>query len=350
MKATIVEYVASCPTCQRHKAENLSPAGLLQPLALPSQIWADISMDFIDGLPKAWGKMILFVVVDRFSKYAHFIPMAHPYTVARVAHIFLELIVRLHGIPKCITSYRDVVFTNTFWKELFRLSGTKLAFSSSYHPQSDGQTEVVNRTIEMYLRCFVGDHPKSWVDWLPWAEYCYNTSFHYALQDTPFRVVYGRGPPRLLSYVPGSIRVDAVDNALTNRDLVLNQIKSNLQRAQNRMKEHYDKRHRDVEYNIGDLVWLRLQPYRQHSFTGQHRHKLFPKFYGPFPILQRVGSVAYKLQLPSHSKLHNVFHVSLLKPYKGAPPTLPSTLPPIDNGRVIPTPAAILRARLNRGQ
>lgn len=138
-------------------------------------------MDFIDGLPKSWGKSVLFVVVDRFSKYAHFIPLAHPYTAARVAQVFFEQIVRLHGIPETITCDRHVVFTCTFWKELFRLNGAKLQFSSAYHPQIDWQIEVVNRTVEMYLR-FVDNYPRKWVTWVPWAEYCYNTSFHSALQ------------------------------------------------------------------------------------------------------------------------------------------------------------------------
>lgn len=191
-------------------------------------------------------------------KICSFIPMAHPYTAPRVAHIVFENIVRLHGLLESITSDRDVVFTSHFGRELFRLCGTKLAFSSSYHPQSDGQTEVVNRTIEMYLWCFVGDRPQRLVDWIPWAEYCYNTSFHTSLQTSPFKVVYGRDPPRLLSYAPGSTRVEAIDQALLDRDVILAKIKIRLQQAQSRMKEYYDKGHREVKYAPGALVWLRL--------------------------------------------------------------------------------------------
>ncbi|XP_068667698.1 uncharacterized protein [Aristolochia californica] len=169
------------------------------------QVKSDISMDFIEGLPKAAGQSILFVVVVRFSRYAHFIPMAHPYTTATVAQAFFENFVRLHSIPESIVSDRDVDFTSNFWKDLFRLCGTKVKYSSAYHPQIYGQTEVVDITIEMYYS------PKKWVQCIIGVEYCYNTSFHTALQETLFKILYGRDPPHLLSYAKGSTRVDAVD-------------------------------------------------------------------------------------------------------------------------------------------
>ncbi|XP_068638480.1 uncharacterized protein [Aristolochia californica] len=148
-----------------------------------------------------------------------------PSQPAHVAQVFMDNIVRLHGIPASITSDRDAIFTSTFWKELFNLQGTKLAFSSAYHPQTDGQTEVVNRTIEMYLRYFAGDSPKKWVTWLAWAEFCYNnTSYHSALSTTPFKVVYGRDLPQLLLYELGTSKVATLDQALTERDIMLSEL------------------------------------------------------------------------------------------------------------------------------
>jgi hypothetical protein len=144
MKTRVKEFIRQCDICQRHKVDNLSPAGLLQPLPIPTQVWSDISMDFIDGLPTSQGKTTIFVVVDRLSKYAHFIPISHPYTAVSVAQVFFEQIFRLHGMPQSIVCDQDVTFTSVFWKELFRLQGTNFNFSSSYHPQTDGQTEVVN--------------------------------------------------------------------------------------------------------------------------------------------------------------------------------------------------------------
>ncbi|XP_068653843.1 uncharacterized protein [Aristolochia californica] len=274
-------------------------------------VWADISMDFIDGLPPSLGKSVNFVVVDRFSKYENFLPRAHLYTAVHVAQLFMDYIVRLHGVPASITSDRDTIFTSTFSKELFKLQGTKLAFSSAYHPQTNGQTEVVNRTIEMYLHFFVGDLSKRWIRWLAWAEFCYNTSYHSALGTTPFKVVYGRDPPRLLSYEPGSSKVATHDQPLAERDAMLSQVRTHLQDAQQAMKLYYDKKHRHVVFSLGDYVWLHLQHYQQLSLTAFKRHKLSPKFYGPFPVLERIGTVAYRLQLPPDAKLHDVFRLSI---------------------------------------
>jgi len=131
-------------------------------------------------------------VVDRFSKYAHFIALGHPYTAFSVARAFFDGIVRLHGFPSSVVSDRDPAFTGHVWRDLFKMAGVKLRMSTAFHPQTDGQSEVVNKVIAMYLRCVTGDRPRAWVDWLAWAEYCYNTSFHTALRATPFEVVYGR--------------------------------------------------------------------------------------------------------------------------------------------------------------
>jgi transposase InsO family protein len=188
------DYVRACTTCQRNKTETLQPADLLQPLPVPSRVWADISMDFVKALPKVHGKSVILTVVDQFSKYAHFIALDHPYTASSVARVFFMDIVRLHGFPESIVSDRDPVFTSNIWRELFKLAGVTLRLSTAFHPQTDGQSEAVNKSIAMYLRCITGDHPRAWLEWLPWAEYCYNTAFHSALRTTPFQVVYGRPP------------------------------------------------------------------------------------------------------------------------------------------------------------
>ena len=158
-RRVVHDYVRACTTCQRNKIEALHPAGLLQPLPVPSRVWADISMDFIEVLPKVHGKSVILTVVDRFSKYAHFIPLGHPYTASSVAHAFFHDIVRLHGFPDSIVSDRDPVFTGHVWRDLFRQAGVQLRMSTAFHPQTDGQSEAVNKTIGIYLRCLTGDRP-----------------------------------------------------------------------------------------------------------------------------------------------------------------------------------------------
>ncbi|KAL6347245.1 hypothetical protein AAG906_013681 [Vitis piasezkii] len=168
------------PLCAHH--QDAWRLAILLPLPIPCQVWDDITMDFIDGLPRSDGKTSIMVVVDRLSKSAHFIAIAHPYTAKTIANKFVEGVVKLHGMPRSIISDRDPVFISNFWQEFLKLSGTKLRMTSAYHPQSDGQTEVVNRCIEQYLRCFVHHKPRHWNSLLPWAEYWYNTTYHSSLE------------------------------------------------------------------------------------------------------------------------------------------------------------------------
>jgi hypothetical protein len=192
-------------------------------------VWADIGINFIEALPKVQGKTIILSVVNLFTKYCHFIPLAHPYTTESVAHTFFADIVRLHGVLQSIISDRDPVLTSAFWQELMWLTGTKLYMSSTFHPQMDGQTEAANQVIIMYLRCFTGDRPRQWLRWLPWVEYTYNTAYQSSLCDTPFCVVYGRDPPTIHSYEPGETRVAAVTQEMEERAAFLDDIRYHLE-------------------------------------------------------------------------------------------------------------------------
>jgi transposase InsO family protein len=207
MKKDIKAYIRGCDTCQRLKHETSKPAGLLQPLAIPPRPWHSITMDFVEGLPTSNKQNVILVIVDRFTKYVHFIFLSHPYTASKVAALFLQHVFKLHGLPSSIVSDRDTVFTSLFWEELFRRQGVDLAMSSSYHPQSDRQTEVVNKSLEHYLRAFATDKPSLWVEWLPLAEYWFNTNYHTSTKLSPFEALYGYLPPRLIEFVPGHTRV-----------------------------------------------------------------------------------------------------------------------------------------------
>lgn len=195
LQKDVAHFISECDICQRFKGENVKYPGLLQPLPIPNRIWADISMDFIDGLPNSQGKSVVFVVVDRLTKYGHFMALSHPYTAQDVAKVFFDQVYKLHGLPSTIVSDRDAVFTSHFWQELFSLQGCQLCLSTAYHPQTDGQTEALNKCLENYLRCMTSDHPKLWVKWLTLAEWWYNTSYHSAIKTSPYFAVYGQDPP-----------------------------------------------------------------------------------------------------------------------------------------------------------
>lgn len=317
MRKKIAQYVRECEICQKQKSSRQHPSGLLQPLPIPTQVWEEITMDFVEGLPKSGGFDCVLVVVDRLTKYAHFLGLKHPFTAHSVAALFIKEVVRLHGFPTSIISDRDRVFLSLFWKELFRLQGTTLLRSTSYHPQTDGQSEIVNQAMETYLRCFINGKPRTWAKWLPWAEFCYNTAPHTSIQMTPFRALYGRDPPIPTRVNRNDTTVDSLHTLLVERDAILDELKANLARAQVRMKHFADLKRKEENFEVGDRVLLKLQPYRQQSLAKRSNEKLAARFYGPYTVTEKIGAVAYRLDLPSDSKIHSVFHVSQLKKAHG---------------------------------
>lgn len=248
-----------------------------------------------------------------------------------------------------MVSDRDPVFTSLFWRELMRLMGAKLHMTSAFHPQADGQTESANRVIVMYLRCFTGDRPRQWLRWLPWAEYVYNTAYQTSLRETPFRVVYGRDPPTLRSYEPGETRVAAVARDMEEREAFLADVRYRLEQAQLVHKRHYDRQHRHVSYQVGDWALLRLRQRTMSSLPQATSGKLKPRFIGPYLVTELINDVAVRLALPPQARIHDVFHISVLKKFVGVPPAALPELPPIHHGVVTPEPARVERAHLARG-
>lgn len=319
LKQSVQKFVASCSICQQAKVEHIKTPGLLQPLQVPTQAWEMVSLDFIEGLPISHKCDVILVVIDRFSKYGHFFPLKHPFTALQVAQVFIDNIYRLHGLPQIIVSDRDRIFTSTLWKELFRLSDTSLHMSSSYHPQTDGQTERLNQCLELYLRCAVHSCPRKWFEWLPLAEYWYNTTYHSSLERTPFEVIYGNKPRHLGIVSTMDCKSPDLEVWLNSRTIMIEVLRQQLLRAQRRMKSQADKKRSERQFAEGDLVYLKLQPFIQQSVETRSNRKLSMRYFGPYKVLARVGAVAYRLELPSSSKIHPVVHVSLLKPH--VPPT-----------------------------
>ncbi|CAI7805937.1 unnamed protein product [Closterium sp. NIES-54] len=195
MAADVQQFVTSCDTCQRMKSSKQKKTGLLQPLPVPEQPWQVVSLDFITGLPStSRGHDSILVVIDKFSKMGHFIPTNATATAEATARLFFDRIITIHGIPATLISDRDPKFTSKFWKELMGLLGTKLAMSSAYHPQIDGQTERINQVVEQLLRTACKDDVSHWDTQLPTLEFAYNNASIAATGKTPFFLYYGREP------------------------------------------------------------------------------------------------------------------------------------------------------------
>lgn len=214
-------------------------------------------------------------MVDRLTKYAHFIGVAHPYSANDIAMLFMEHVFKLHGMPEDIVSDRDLIFTSKLWRELFSMSGVALSTSTAYHPQSDGQTEVVNRCLETYLRCFCSDSQKDWYSYLAAAEWWYNTTFHSSIQTTPYEALYGQPSLLHLPYMEGDSAIEEVDKSLLTREFKYQLLQYHLQRAQQRMNGQANKHRNDRQFKEGDWVYLKIQPYKQVTLSGTHFSKLY---------------------------------------------------------------------------
>lgn len=317
MRKEIDRFVQRCRVCQLAKG-GATNAGLYLPLPIPSQPWSDVSMDFVLGLPRTQrGNDSIFVVVDRFSKMAHFIPCKRTADAVHVAQLYFKEVYRLHGLPASIVSDRDTRFLSHFWRSLWRSVNTSLNFSSAYHPQTDGQTEVVNRSLGNLLRSLVGDNIKSWDIKLYQAEFAHNHALNRSTGYSPFHVVYGvapRGPLDLLS-LPSKTRTHATaEDFVQDLRLIHQHTYSNLVTATAKYKSQADTKRREVEFCIGDYVWAILTKDR---FPAHEYNKLKARKIGPVEIIEKVNPNAYRLQLPSHIHTSDVFNVKHLLPYTG---------------------------------
>uniref|UniRef100_A0A803JHM8 Gypsy retrotransposon integrase-like protein 1 n=1 Tax=Xenopus tropicalis TaxID=8364 RepID=A0A803JHM8_XENTR len=303
-------FINSCPICQRSKSSHQQPQGLLNPLPIPMKPWSHISMDFIVELPPSQGKTVIWVVVDRFSKMAHFIPLPHLPSAKTLADLFITHIFKFHGFPVNIVSDRGVQFVSRFWRAFCSLVGTELSFSSAYHPQTNGQTERVNQSLEQYLRCYVSDNQSTWSELLPWAEFAYNNATHSSSGRSPFFVVYGLHP-KAFSFSGSNSPVPSANSSVLRFSEIWSLVHESLSAASLAQKKAADKSRRDApQYKVGDLVWLSTKNIKLKVPSP----KLGPRFIGPYPIIAIVNPSSVRLQLPPNFKIANTFHVSLLKP------------------------------------
>ncbi|KAJ9534101.1 hypothetical protein QJQ45_002104 [Haematococcus lacustris] len=327
MRSEVRHYVANCDACQRNKSVNTKPGGLLMPLAIPYDRWESITMDLITKLPTGdHGYDAIAVFVDRLSKMVHFVPCKESMNAKGFARLFIDNVFKHHGVPREIISDRGSHFTNQFWSSILKLLGVKECKSSAYHPESDGQTERYNRTLEEMMRHYISPAQHDWPLHLALAEFAVNNSWQESIQSTPFLVNTGQSPltPTLLE-LPEHVPCPSGREFSNWWQENVRQARHFMDLAQRRQAHMANKGRKEVKYVPGDLVLLSTKNLRLKP--GKAR-KLLPRFVGPFKVLHIVNNVAVKLDLPpAMSRLHPVFHVSLLRKYTSDFPHLP---PPVD--------------------
>ncbi|GJR02866.1 putative reverse transcriptase domain-containing protein [Tanacetum coccineum] len=290
------------------------PSGLLVQPEIPEWKWEKITMDFVTKLPKtANGYDTIWVIVDRLTKSAHFLPMRENDPMEKLMKLYMKEVVTRHGVPVSIISDRDGRFTSLFWQALHKALGTRLDMSTAYHPETDGQSERTIQTLEDMLRACVLDFGKSWDRHLPLVEFSYNNSYHTSIKAAPFEALYGRkcrSPVCWAEVGDAQLTGPAIIHETTEKIV---QIKSRIQAARDRQKSYANIRRKPMVFQVGDKVMLKVSPWKGVVRFGK-RGKLNPRYVGPFKVIERVGTVAYKLELPQQlSRVHNTFHVSNLK-------------------------------------
>jgi hypothetical protein len=314
MKKQIADFVASCPVCQQVKVEHQKPAWPLQPLLIPQWKWKDITMDFVSRLPRGKkGNDAIWVIVDRLTKSALFLPMKMTDPIDKLARLYVNEVVRLHGVPLSIVSDRDPRFTSRLWPSIHRALGSKLNMSTAFHPQTDGQSERTIQTLKDLLRACAMEFGGNWEDHLPLVEFTYNNSYQATIRMAPYEALYGR------KYQTPVCWEEVGDQNLMGPEFVqdtsekIRIIRDRMKAAQDRQKSYVDRRRRPLESNVGDRVYLKVTPWK-HLLRFGMKGKLAPRYIGPYKIVKRIGPVVYQRALPQHLvKIHDVFHVSMLR-------------------------------------
>ncbi|GJR58923.1 putative reverse transcriptase domain-containing protein [Tanacetum coccineum] len=276
--------------------------------------WDNITMDFVMKLPKSsQGYDTIWVIVDRLTKSAIFVPMRETDPLEKLARMYLKEVVTRHGIPVLIICDRDPRFASHFWRSLQKALGTNLDMSTAYHPQTDGQSERTIQTLKDMLRACAIDFGKGWVNHLPLVKFSYNNSYHASIKAAPFEALYGRKCHSPVCWAEvGQVQLTGPELVQETTEKII-QIKQRMQVARDRQKSYADLKRKPMEFQVGDKVMLKVSPWKGVVRFGK-RGKLNPRYVGPFKVLEKVGSVAYKLELPQElSRVHNTFHVSNLK-------------------------------------
>ncbi|CAD0055203.1 unnamed protein product [Aureobasidium pullulans] len=319
MKEKVTTYVQKCRSCQMNKSSRHAKYGEIQFVDPPLQPWDEVTMDFITGLRSlnSAGRSKLcqqydsiLVMVDRLTKYTHFIPCMKSITAEELAHLVLDRLIRYHGIPKSFITDRDKLFTSNYWKTLVSVMGIKHKLSTAYHPQTDGQTERANQTLEAYLRHYVSYAQDNWVLYLPMAQLALNNQISATTGVSPFYANFGKHPNL---FMEPRLQHPNADKAMITSDALKKlhkQLRQKILSSQNGLRNSRQKSKPDPQLKEGDKVYLLTKNLRSQRTTRKLDHVKV----GPFLISEVRGPVNYKLQLPDDAKIHPVFHISLLEP------------------------------------
>jgi len=293
------------------------PFELLQPLELPHQPWDMISMDFITALPTSNGKDALWVIIHCLTKMGHFVTCQGTMDPEDLADHFLRQVIRPHRLPSSIVSDRGSLFTSDFWKRVMEALGISRNLSTAFHPQTNEQTERANTTLKQYLRAHCNYQQDDWERLLPIAEFCYNNTQTGTRKITPFFANYGYHPCFMPDLGTRNEETPEVSEYVTALRRLHEDLRAEIKEVQMSQAEQANKaRHPDPVLNPGDRVWLR----RKHIRTTRPSNKLDHKLIGPYTILEKIGSRAYKLELQATVRIHPVFHISLLEPTASTEP------------------------------
>ncbi|KAH0705892.1 hypothetical protein KY285_010419 [Solanum tuberosum] len=320
MKKGIAEFVAKCPNCQQVKVEHQRPGGMAQNIELLEWKWEMINMDFITGLPRSRRQHdSIWVIVDRMTKTSHFFPVKTTHLAEDYAMLYLQEVVRIHGVLVSIISDRGAQFTAQFWKSFHKGLGSKVNVSTAFHPQTYGQAERTIQTLEDIFRACVIDLKGNWDDHLPIIEFAYNNSYHSSIQMAPYEAIYGRRCRSPIGWFEvgeaGLIGPDLVHQAMEKVKVIQERLKT----AQSRQKSYTDVRRRELEFEVDDWVYLKILPMKC-VMRFFKKGNLSPRYIGPYRISKRVGSVAYEFELPQElAMVHMVLHISMLKKCMGDP-------------------------------
>ena len=316
MHHMVYTYCRTCPSCQAIKPSQQAKMGLLQPLPVPGRAGDSWSMDLITGLPKTKrGNTAIVVFVDRMTKWISVTPTVLEITAEGLARIFRDEVFRHFGMPTSIISDRDPRMASDFWRALHKLLGTRLNMSTANHPQTDGQTENANKTLEDMIRAYVSPYQDDWDEHLVSCEFAFNDSEHASHRFTPFYLVHGRHPNVPLTM---AVKADPDSNSESVKSYAARlraerqRAREALKQAQDRMVRNENKHRREYTFAVGDSVWLAASHLRlPRALTA--KRKLLPRYYGPYKVVKVFSDVAYQLDLPAHFKIHPVIHVSHLK-------------------------------------